>query len=42
MNARICVSARAESAPQLAERLAEAQRAGADLVEARLDHLTSF
>lgn len=42
MNARICVSARADSASKLAEHLVEAQRAGADLVEARLDYLASF
>lgn len=41
-NARICVSAKAESVQKLAGLLVEAQEAGADLVEARLDYLASF
>jgi len=41
-NARICVSAKAESVTKLTELLVEAQEAGADLLEARLDYLASF
>jgi 3-dehydroquinate dehydratase type I len=40
MNVKICVSVKAEGPAELAERALEAQRAGADLVESRLDFLS--
>jgi 3-dehydroquinate dehydratase type I len=41
MNARICVSTKAQSLGELAKSIVEAEKAGADLVEARLDYLHS-
>ncbi|MBO3802785.1 MAG: type I 3-dehydroquinate dehydratase [Candidatus Brockarchaeota archaeon] len=41
MNAKICVSTKARDLEELVKNAVEAERAGADLVEARLDYLPS-